>query len=94
MKQGIITDSYADLKSSHTGCQRLKNFKEVLNMDLKRSIWSVFFAGLGLGLGLGIGLGLLQAPDSGERTRRKFQKKAERIKDTMGDQLRHFNSRN
>ncbi|PIQ26363.1 hypothetical protein COW36_14735 [bacterium (Candidatus Blackallbacteria) CG17_big_fil_post_rev_8_21_14_2_50_48_46] len=63
-------------------------------MDLNRKLWSIFFTGLGLGLGLGFSFGLLQAPDSGERTRRKFQKKAERIKDNMGEQLRHFNSRN
>lgn len=63
-------------------------------MDFKRKFWSAFFTGLGIGLGLGLSLGLLQAPDSGERTRRKLQKKAERFRNTMKEQLRHLNSPN
>ena len=43
----------------------------------------VFLSGLALGLGIGFGTGLFQAPDSGERTRRKFMKKAERLKQNL-----------
>lgn len=50
---------------------------------MKNKIWLYFTAGISIGLGLGFGVGILQAPDSGERTRRKFMKKAERFKSSM-----------
>lgn len=45
-----------------------------------KKIWMYFGFGLCLGLGLGFGVGVLEAPDRGDRTRRKFIKKAERFK--------------
>lgn len=48
-----------------------------------KKIWMYFGFGLCLGLGLGFGVGVLEAPDSGERTRRKFLKKAERLKQNL-----------
>lgn len=48
-----------------------------------KKVWMYFGFGLCLGLGLGFGAGVLEAPDSGERTRRKFLKKAERLKESM-----------
>lgn len=53
-----------------------------------KKFWLYFGAGLCLGLGLGFGVGVLEAPDSGERTRRKFLKKAERLKDTMSKSMK------
>lgn len=48
-----------------------------------KKLWMYFAAGLSLGLGLGFGIGVLEAPDSGERTRRKFLKKADRLKNSV-----------
>ena len=48
-----------------------------------KNVWMYFGFGLSLGLGLGFGIGVFEAPDSGERTRRKFIKKADRLKNTM-----------
>ncbi|MGV3523552.1 MAG: YtxH domain-containing protein [Candidatus Sericytochromatia bacterium] len=50
---------------------------------------SYFLMGLALGLGIGFGAGVFQAPDSGERTRRKFLKKAERLKQSMAKTSQH-----
>lgn len=47
-------------------------------MDKKFALY--FFFGACLGLGAGFGLGVFQAPDSGDRTRRKFAKRAARLK--------------
>lgn len=54
----------------------------------KKKLFLYFAAGLCLGLGLGFGVGVLQAPDSGDRTRRKFLKKANRFKDSMSKNLK------
>lgn len=54
----------------------------------KKNFWMYFVAGMCFGLGLGFGLGVLEAPDSGERTRRKFIKKAERIKGSVSKNLK------
>lgn len=53
-----------------------------------KKIWMYFGFGLCLGLGLGFGVGVLEAPDSGERTRRKFIKKAERFKDSLAKNVK------
>ena len=50
---------------------------------MKSKLWIYFTAGLSLGIGLGFGVGVFQAPDSGDRTRRKFMKKAERLKNNV-----------
>jgi len=54
----------------------------------KNKFWLYFAAGLCFGLGLGFGVGVLEAPDSGQRTRRKFAKKAERIKGSVTKNLK------
>ena len=53
-----------------------------------KKFWLYFGAGLCLGLGLGFGVGVLEAPDSVERTRRKFAKKAERLKDSVSKTIK------
>lgn len=50
-------------------------------MDKKFALY--FFFGACLGLGAGFGLGVFQAPDSGDRTRRKFAKRAARLKKSV-----------
>jgi len=57
----------------------------------KQKLCLYFVAGLCLGLGLGFGVGVLQAPDSGDRTRRKFIKKAGRFKDSVTKSLKKSN---
>lgn len=46
-----------------------------------------FLAGLGLGMGMGLSVGIMLAPDSGERTRRKMFKRAERMKDNLSERI-------
>lgn len=53
-----------------------------------KKFWLYFGAGVCLGLGLGFGVGVLEAPDSGERTRRKFLKKTERLMDSMSKTMK------
>jgi len=53
-----------------------------------KNLWTYFGFGLALGLGLGFGIGVFEAPDSGERTRRKFLKKADRMKNTMAKSIK------
>ncbi len=54
-----------------------------------KKIWMYFGFGLCLGLGLGFGVGVLEAPDSGERTRRKLLKKGERLKHSLAKKKSH-----
>lgn len=54
-------------------------------MDKKFALY--FFFGACLGLGAGFGLGVFQAPDSGDRTRRKLAKRAARLKKSMSKSL-------
>ena len=49
--------------------------------------WIYFFSGISFGVGLGFLLGVLEAPDSGERTRMRFAKKAGRFKHSVAGQF-------
>lgn len=51
--------------------------------------WSYFLGGLSFGLSLGFLAGLLEAPDTGERTRQKLARKAGRLKNSVSSQAKH-----
>lgn len=53
----------------------------------QRDILAYFLTGLVLGVGLGISLGVLVAPDRGERTRKKWFKRAERLRDNLAERI-------
>lgn len=55
--------------------------------SVTKNLLLYFLAGLGVGVSLGLSLGILEAPDSGERTRRKLAKKAERLKESLSHQF-------
>ncbi len=59
-------------------------------MDKKFATY--FFFGVCLGLGAGFGLGVFQAPDSGDRTRRKLAKRAARLKKSMTKSMKKSTS--
>ena len=56
-------------------------------MKQSRSLLAAFFGGLGLGLAIGLSFGILIAPDSGDRTRKKLLKKAERLRGNLGERV-------